>query len=75
MTSSSRRGPWPRVTASVPNCYTRWPEPASKPTTTPGRFRISSYLKDYPKGADRLEARYHLGEAQPARPVSRSTPG
>ena len=42
---------------------------------------FQAYLKEYPKGADRLDARYHLGEAQRdagpglARPADLDRPG
>ena len=62
---SSRPATWPRARRSAPGSCSRWAAPARPPATIPRAIEdFQAYLKEYPKGADRVAARYHLGEAQ-----------
>ena len=67
--------------APRPAPASRWPAPARPPGNHARAIEdFQAYLKEYPKGADRAAARFHLGEAQlppasPAGPADLDRPG
>ena len=56
---------WPRARRSARGSCSRWAAPARPPGNFPRAIEnFQAYAREYPAGADRSAARYHLGEAQ-----------